>query len=99
MPGRKAPLERTIVAKVMATARAAGWWAMKTHGGGYGSVVGLPDVLCIKDGKAAWMEVKRPGEEPTRIQTHRHRELIGFGCPVAVVCSAGDAKEFLEAIA
>jgi Holliday junction resolvase len=96
MPGR-APLERTIVAKVMATAKAYGWWAMKTHGSAF-SVVGLPDVLVIKNGRAAWMEVKRPGEEPTRIQEHRHRELSGFGCPVAVVCSAGDAKEFLEAI-
>ena len=93
---RKAPLERTIVAKVMATAKAMGWWAMKTHGSAY-SVAGLPDVLAIKDGRAVWMEVKRPGEEPTRIQTHRHRELAGHGCPVTVVCSVGDAKEFLEA--
>lgn len=97
MSGRKAPLERTIVAKVMATAKALGWWAMKTHGSAY-SVAGLPDVMCIKDGRVAWMEVKRPGEEPTKIQSHRHRELAGHGCPVTVVFSAGDAKEFLEAL-
>ena len=81
----------------MATARALGWWVTKTHGGSYGTVVGLPDVLCIKGGRAVWLEVKRPGEEPTRIQLHRHRELIGYGCAVTTVFSAGDAKEFLEA--
>jgi hypothetical protein len=44
------------------------------------------------------MEVKRPGEDPTRIQQHRIRELIRVGCPATVVRSVGDAREFLEAI-
>ena len=93
----KPPLEKTTVAKVIAAAKARGWWAMKNHGSGY-SVSGLPDILVIKDGRAAWMEAKRPGEEPTRIQEHRMRELSKAGCPVAVVRSAGDAIEFLEGI-
>ncbi|MDA0817552.1 MAG: VRR-NUC domain-containing protein [Planctomycetota bacterium] len=94
---RKIPLEKTIVAKVMAEARRLGWWSMKNHGNAY-SLKGLPDVLVIKEGRAAWMEVKRPGEDPTRIQLHRMRDLAAAGCPVAVVRSAGDAREFLEAI-
>ena len=93
----KKPLERTIVAKVLDEARRLGWWAMKNHGNAY-SVKGLPDVLVIKRGRAAWMEVKRPGEDPTRIQEHRMRELARVGCPVTVVRSVGDAREFLEAI-
>lgn len=95
---RRQPLERTIVAKVMAQARSLGWWVMKTHGGSYGTVVGLPDVLAIKDGRAAWMEVKRPGFESTRVQLHRQRELSGYGCPVTTVTSAADARHFLESI-
>jgi len=95
MPHR--PLEKTIVAKVMAAARQRGWWSMKTHGSAF-TLAGLPDVLVIKDGRAAWMEAKRPGETPTRIQEHRMRELAAAGCPVAVVTSAGDAIEFLEGI-
>jgi hypothetical protein len=55
-------------------------------------------VLVIKAGRAAWMEVKRPGEDATRIQQHRIRELIRAGCPATVVRSVGDAREFLEAI-
>jgi hypothetical protein len=91
------PLEKVIVAKVLAAARQRGWWAMKTHGSAF-TLAGLPDVLVIKDGRAAWMEAKRPGETPTRIQEHRMRELSAAGCPVAVVTSAGDAIEFLETI-
>lgn len=91
------PLEKTIVNNVMAVARQLGWWTMKNHGSQF-SVAGLPDVLCIKAGRAVWLEAKRPGEEPTRIQEHRMRELISHGCPVAVVRSAGDAREFLESL-
>lgn len=89
------PLEKTIVAKVMAEAKRLGYWVMKNHGSAY-SVKGLPDVLAIRDGRAVWMEVKRPGEEPTRIQEHRMRELRAAGCPVAVVHSAGEARGVLE---
>lgn len=91
------PLEKTIVAKVLATARGLGWWAMKIHGNAF-TTAGVPDVLVVKNGRAAWMECKRPGEEPTRIQQHRMRELATAGCPVAVVRSASDARRFLETV-
>ena len=92
------PLERVIVKSVIATAKSMGWWAMKNHGSVY-SLVGLPDVLVIKDGRAAWMEVKRPNEHPTKVQVHRMGELVAAGCQCAVVRSAIEARDFLEAIA
>jgi hypothetical protein len=91
------PLEKAIVERVMCAAKRLGWMPLKMHGNAY-VMKGLPDVLVLKSGKAAWMEVKRPGHEPTRIQTHRMRELIAAGCPCAVVHSVGDAQEFLEAL-
>lgn len=94
---RSGPLERVIVAKVMATARSLGWWACKMHGSAY-SMAGLPDVLCIKGGRAVWLEAKRPGEEPTKVQLHRIRELAAAGCSCAVVRSAQEARVFLEAV-
>lgn len=94
---RSGPLERVIVAKVLATARSLGWWATKLHGSAY-SMAGLPDVLCIKAGRAVWLEAKRPGEEPTKIQEHRMRELSAAGCPTAVVRSAQEARVFLESV-
>lgn len=95
MPERRAPLEKTIVANVMAVAKSLGYWSMKTHGSSY-AVRGTPDVLAIKDGKASWMEVKRPGEHPTRAQEHVMRQLAAAGCRVTVVYSAADARHFLE---
>jgi hypothetical protein len=91
------PLEKVIVAKVMAQAKSLGWWPAKMHGNAF-MLAGLPDVLVIKNGRAAWMEVKRPGEHPSKIQLHRMRELEAAGCPVAVVCSAADARQFLEGV-
>lgn len=90
-------LEKTVVAKVMATARSMDWWCCKLHGNAY-SLAGLPDILAIKDGRAAWLECKTPGNRPTRIQEHRMRELAAAGCPVAVVTSAGEARAFLEGL-
>lgn len=92
---RKAPLEKTIVANVMAQGRALGFWVTKFHGNAF-TMSGVPDVLMIKDGRAYWLECKRPGEEPTKIQNHRMRELSAAGCPVAVVTSAAEARHFLE---
>lgn len=90
-------LEKTIVAKVMAVARSLGWFVVKIHGNAY-QMAGLPDILAIKNGRAVWMEVKVPGNEPSKIQLHRMRELAAAGCPVAVVYSAGDARHFLETV-
>lgn len=95
MQPRKGPLEKTIVAKVLAQCRGMGFWAMKIHGNAF-TAAGVPDVLAVKGGRAFWMECKRPGEEPTKVQVHRMRELASAGCPVAVVTSAADARHFLE---
>jgi len=94
---RKAPLEKTIVANVMAQGRASGFWVTKFHGNAF-TMSGVPDVLLIRNGRAVWLECKRPGEEPTKIQNHRMRELATAGCPVAVVTSAAEAKAFLETL-
>jgi len=94
---RKAPLEKTIVAKVMAQGRASGFWMTKFHGNAF-TMSGVPDVLAIKDGRACWLECKRPGQKPTPIQELRMKELIAAGCPVAVVTSAEEARVFLEGI-
>lgn len=91
------PLERVIVSNVIATARRLGWWACKIHGNAY-QLAGLPDILVIKEGRAAWMECKQPGKDPTKIQNHRMRELIAAGSPCATVRSAGDAEAFLRSV-
>lgn len=96
-PKKSPPREKVIQAKVMAMAKQLGWLAINRHGSSY-TRRGDPDVEVIKDGRCAFMEVKRPGETPTKAQEHRMRELAGAGCPVCVVYSAQDARHFLEAI-
>lgn len=78
----------------MAAAKSLGWYVIKLHGGPY-QLSGLPDVLAIKDGHAAWAEFKRPGFEATKIQQHRLRELSLAGCSCAVVTSVGEYRDFL----
>ncbi|MCI1648793.1 MAG: VRR-NUC domain-containing protein [Bacteroides sp.] len=45
---------------------------------------GIPDLLLLKDGKASFVEVKRPGEKPRPLQEYRMNELkkLGFKCEV-----------------
>ena len=45
---------------------------------------GIPALLCLKNGKAFFVEVKRPGEKPRPLQYHRINELkeMGFRCEV-----------------
>lgn len=81
----------------MAVARGLGFFVMKIHGNQY-QMAGIPDVLCLRDGRAYWIEFKRPGEAPTKLQMHRMKQLNDVGCPTAVACSAGDVRAFLEAV-
>lgn len=89
------PLEKTIVAAAIAAAKNLGWVAYKIHGNAF-QVAGLPDILCIKGGRVAWMEAKRLGNKPTPVQVRRMLELEKAGCWVTVIHSGKEAKTFLE---
>ena len=96
------PREATIVAAIVRVAESQGWKPIKIHGGPY-QLSGLPDLLCLKNGRAVWLEVKQPGKKPTEIQTRRMAELRergGTPCHVvtskeeAIVCLRTDAEGF-----
>lgn len=90
------PRESSIVASIVGVAKSLGWYTLKIHGGPY-QVAGIPDLLCLKTGRAVWMEVKQPGNSPTVIQRLRMKELErDGGTPCAVVTSKEQAREFLE---
>lgn len=94
----RTPSERSIVAKGLAVAKSLGFFALKIHGNQY-QMAGIPDVLCLKGGRAFWIEFKRPGEKPTKLQMHRMKQLEEAGCPTAVARSAADVRVFLEGVA
>ncbi len=55
----------------------------------------MPDLYATHAawGVAAWLEVKRPGEKPTRAQLEWHERTRAAGTPVLVVTSAVDALQ------
>ena len=46
---------------------------------------GIPDLMCLKDGKMLFIEVKRPGLKPKTLQEFRHEELKNKGFEVLVL--------------
>lgn len=87
--------ESKIVGRVMDYSRSLGWWTTKIHGNAF-QTVGIPDVLCIRGGKVVWIECKKPGQQPTKIQAHRMRELVAAGCVCVVATCVGEVREVLE---
>ena len=90
------PREASIVAAIVRAAKQAGWWVLKIHGGPY-QLAGVPDLLCLRDGRAVFLEVKQPGKTATAIQARRMNEIeTQGGAPCHVVTSREQAMECLS---
>lgn len=74
-------------------AEATGWWVAKFVSPGKKAV---PDRLFIKRGIVVFIEFKRPGEEPTRQQYLRMKEMKKHGAIVRWFDSFEEAKEWLD---
>lgn len=86
-------LESSIVASITKLARSRGYWVLKIAGGGY-QRPGLPDLLCIKNGRATFLEVKRPGQKPTAIQCAVMNEIERFGGAACHVVTSREQADF-----
>ena len=78
--------EKAITDAICRRLREAGLWHVKLHGSPM-QRRGLPDLLIIVDGRAVFLEVKRPGLGATRLQGHRIAELREAGAVAGVVHS------------
>ena len=65
----------------------AGWMVVKLI---QTNCNGIPDLMCLKNGKTIFIEVKQPGREPTELQKYRHAELISQGFTVHVLTTDKD---------
>ena len=92
--------EAQIEAQIIQTLSLLGWICDKTDSGQaarYGGrgrlVVGCPDLICSKNGRAIHLEVKTPEGKliPQQILEHERRRAAGV--PVYVVRSVEDAIE------
>jgi hypothetical protein len=46
---------------------------------------GTPDLICHKDGRTVYIEVKRPGQKVRPLQDFRHRELARHGISTYII--------------
>lgn len=85
--------ESKVEKEIREYAEATGWWQAKFVSP---SKKAVPDRVFIRGGVTLWMEVKRPGEEPTRQQYYRMKEMKQHGAIVCWVDSFKSAKEWLD---
>lgn len=85
--------ESVVEKEIRRYAEATGWWVAKFVSP---SKRGVPDRLFIKRGIVLFMEIKRPGEEPTQQQHLRMKEMRRYGAIVVWVDSFEKAKEWLD---
>jgi Holliday junction resolvase len=58
------------------------------------SVNGIPDLMCLKNGRTVFIEVKQPGKKPTDLQQYRIEKLHKNGFEAFVVTSLQEVKTF-----
>ena len=60
---------------------------------------GVPDrIVVLPGGRIGFVELKRPGEAPRKLQQFRRQELEGLGCYTAVVDSPECAEAVIDGI-
>ena len=75
--------ERDIEQRIVSQVKAMGGWAVKLISP---MTNGMPDRMALlPGGRCVFLEVKRPGEQPTPIQLMVHRRLRALGFDVLVV--------------
>ena len=76
-----AELESKLQARIIKRLEAEGYYVVKLI---LTNKPGSRDLLCLKNGKASFIEVKRPEEKPRPLQEYRMNELrnLGFECKV-----------------
>ena len=67
----------------------------KNHGNQY-SVIGLPDIMCVYEGKIVCIEVKVPGNTPTKLQEITLKKLKEAGAITGIAYSIEDVQKILE---
>lgn len=88
-PARESKVEKDIREYAMAT----GWWVAKFVSP---AKSGVPDRVFIRSGIVLWMEIKRPGEEPTAQQYKRMKDMKKYGAITTWVDNFAAAKEWLD---
>lgn len=93
MTEEKTQRESDIEADIVDFAEMRGWWQTKFISP---SLRGVTDRLFLRRGRVIFLEVKRPGEEPTPQQQKRMRDIRSHGGEVYWVDSLEKARAILR---
>ena len=74
-------LESKRQAKIIAKLKTEGWLFVKLI---KTSVNGIPDILCLKNGNAMFIEVKQPDGKLSELQNVRIGQLLALGFDVKI---------------
>ena len=74
-------LESKRQAKIIAKLTQEGWFCVKLI---KTSVNGIPDLLCLKNGKTMFIEVKQPDGKLSELQNVRIGQLLALGFDVKI---------------
>ena len=89
----KEQLESEIESEITDFAEVRGWWQAKFTSPG---LRGVADRIFIRRGRHVFIEIKRPGEEPTLQQQKRARDMRSAGAEVVWVDSLEKARAILR---
>lgn len=59
---------------------------------------GVPDRIFMCNGNVLFLEIKRPGERPTKLQEHTMRAIKNCGVAVDWVDNEDDGKAFIDSL-
>jgi|WetSurMetagenome_2_1015567.scaffolds.fasta_scaffold03374_12 Holliday junction resolvase len=88
-------MEKHIIKAIKTELHRRGWLVFKLHGGAF-QEAGLPDLLALMDGKAAFIEVKQPRKKPTPLQAAMIEKLQKYGCRAGVATNIDEALRIIS---
>ena len=89
-PLTEAQIQRAMLLKL----ESFGWYVIKLI---QTNKNGIPDLLCHKDGRTVYIEVKRPRSLPAALQTLRMRQLNDAGMETFVMSDISELDKLNEA--
>ena len=87
--------EGKIQTSIVRYGKSQGFWVLRFE---VMSMAGFPDLLLLGHGRIAFIEVKRPGKKPTKLQFKRLDQISEHDIPAIWCDNINDAKEFIDGI-
>lgn len=85
--------EADIQRKIITYLTKEGWICLKLI---QTNLNGIPDLVCLKDGRSVFIEVKQPGKKPNDLQQYRIEKLHKAGFEAIVATSLDDVSFFMS---